>query len=200
MTLKVGLTGGIGSGKTTVAKIFETLGVPVYYADDAAKRIMNEDETLRGRIIALFGAESYEGDQLNRPFVAAQVFKNEQQLIALNALVHPLTIEDSEKWMEQQTTPYVIKEAALVFESDVWKHLDKVIGVSAPYELRLQRAMQRDGISRDAVQARMAKQMNEEEKMKRCDYVLYNDEAQLLIPQVIALHEILLKVAAKEGR
>lgn len=192
MILKVGLTGGIGSGKTTVAKIFETFGIPVYYADDAAKRIMNENETLRAGIIDLFGAESYEGNQLNRPFVASRVFNDEQQLLALNALVHPLTIEDAEKWMGQQTAPYIIKEAALVFESDVWKHLDKVIGVSAPHELRLQRTMQRDKITSEAVEARMAKQMIEEEKMKRCDYVIYNNEEQLLIPQVIALHEKLL--------
>ncbi|MBC7866084.1 MAG: dephospho-CoA kinase, partial [Gloeobacteraceae cyanobacterium ES-bin-316] len=119
------------------------------------------------------------------------------KLSLLNSLVHPLTIADAEKWMQQQTSAYMIKEAALVFETDVWKHLDKVIGVSAPYELRLQRTMQRDGISEEAVKARMSKQMNEEEKMKRCDFVLYNDEQHLLIPQVIALHERLLAEAGK---
>ncbi len=193
--LKLGLTGGIGSGKTTVAKIFESLGIPVYYADDAAKKLMNEDETLRKQIIALFGAASYNDHQLNRPFIASQVFENEEKLAALNALVHPRTIADSESWMKKQTAPYVIKEAALVFESDVWKQLDKVIGVSAPPELRLQRTMQRDGISAEAVQARMANQMDEAEKMNRCDYVLVNDEAQLLVPQVIALHEKLTALA-----
>ena len=192
MMLKVGLTGGIGSGKTTVARIFETLGIPVYYADDAAKRLMNEDEILRSKIISLFGADTYENNQLNRPFLASIIFNDQQKLNALNSLVHPLTIKDSEKWMQQQNAPYVLKEAALVFESEVWRHLDKVIGVSSPYELRLKRAMKRDNISSEAVQDRMGKQMNEDEKMKRCDYVIYNNEEQLLVPQVIALHEKLV--------
>lgn len=189
MILRIGLTGGIGSGKTTVAHIFETLGIPVYYSDDAAKRIMNENPVLQQQIIQHFGEESYINGQLNRPFLAEVIFNNDEKRTLLNSLVHPLTIDDANNWMLQKDTPYAIKEAALIFESDVWKHLDKVIGISAPYELRLERAMQRDNISREAVEARMAKQMNEEEKMKRCDYILYNDEQQLLIPQVIALHE-----------
>jgi dephospho-CoA kinase len=189
MILRIGLTGGIGSGKTTVAHIFETLGIPVYYSDDAAKKIMNENPVLQQQIIQYFGEESYINGQLNRPYLAEVIFNNDEKRTLLNSLVHPLTIDDAAKWMLQKNTPYAIKEAALIFESDVWKHLDKVIGISAPYELRLQRAMQRDNISREAVEARMAKQMNEEEKMKRCDYILYNDEQQLLIPQVIALHE-----------
>ena len=189
MILRIGLTGGIGSGKTTVAHIFETLGIPVYYSDDAAKRIMNENVVLQQQIIQYFGEESYINGQLNRPYLAEVIFNNDEKRTLLNSLVHPLTIDDANNWMLQKNTPYAIKEAALIFESDVWKHLDKVIGISAPYELRLQRAMQRDNISREAVEARMAKQMNEEEKMKRCDYILYNDEQQLLIPQVIALHE-----------
>ena len=192
MVLKVGITGGIGSGKTTVARIFETLGIPVYYADDAAKRLMNEEAILRSKIIFLFGADTYKNDQLNRPFLASVIFNDQQKLNALNSLVHPLTIEYSEKWMQQQNAPYVLKEAALVFESEVWRNLDKVIGVSSPYEMRLKRAMQRDDISNEAVQDRMGKQMNEDEKMKRCDYVIYNNEEQLLIPQVIALHEKLI--------
>ncbi|MFZ4771596.1 MAG: dephospho-CoA kinase [Ferruginibacter sp.] len=189
MILRIGLTGGIGSGKTTVAHIFETLGIPVYYSDDAAKRIMNENPVLQQQIIQHFGEESYINGQLNRPFLAEVIFNNDEKRTLLNSLVHPLTIDDANNWMLQKDTPYAIKEAALIFESDVWKHLDKVIGISAPYELRLERAMQRDNISREAVEARMAKQMNEEEKMKRCDYIIYNDEQQLLIPQVIALHE-----------
>lgn len=195
--IKIGLTGGIGSGKSTVAKIFETLGIPVYYADDAAKRIMNENLQLREAIQQQFGKDAYTDGVLNRAYLAKVVFGNEEKLALLNELVHPLTIKDSEDWMAAQTTPYAIKEAALIFESDVWKGLDKVIGVSSPYELRLQRAMKRDSISEEAVQARMSKQMNEEEKMKRCDFVIYNDETQLLIPQVLALHEQLLSLKAE---
>lgn len=190
--IKVGLTGGIGSGKTTVAGIFETLGIPVYYADDAAKRIMNENEILRKKIIQHFGAESYIQNQLNRHHLALVVFNDAQKLSLLNSLVHPLTFEDAEKWIKKQKAPYIIKEAALMFESDAWKYVDKVIGVSAPYELRLQRTMERDHLSKEAIDARINKQMNEEEKIKRCDYVLINDEKKLLIPQVTALHEKLI--------
>ena len=193
--IRIGLTGGIGSGKTTVAKIFETLGIPVYYADDAAKRIMNEDAALREAIQQNFGEESYTNKTLNRSYLASVVFGTAEKLALLNKLVHPLTIADSEAWMQLQTGPYAIKEAALIFESDVWKDLDKVIGVSSPIELRLQRTMERDVANREAVQARISKQMDEEEKMKRCDFVLYNDETQLLIPQVLALHEKLIAVA-----
>ncbi len=193
--MRIGLTGGIGSGKSTVAKIFETLGIPVYYADDAAKRIMNENDELREAIQTHFGAETYTNNKLNRSHLASLVFGDEKKLALLNELVHPLTIADSERWMKAQTSAYAIKEAALIFESDVWKGLDKVIGVSAPQELRLQRAMQRDSISKEAVLARMNKQMNEDEKMKRCDFVIYNDETQLLIPQVLELHEKLISLA-----
>lgn len=193
--IKIGITGGIGSGKSTVAKIFETLGVPVYYADDAARRIMNENEALREAIQKEFGQETYINQQLNRPHLASLVFGNEEKLALLNDLVHPLTIEDSQKWMQAQTGPYAIKEAALIFETDVWRGLNKVIGVSSPYELRLQRAMERDNISKEAVLARMSKQMNEYQKMNRCDFILYNDETQLLIPQVITLHEKLALLA-----
>lgn len=193
--MKIGLTGGIGSGKSTVAKIFETLGIPVYYSDIEAKRLMNENEELRKQVILHFGPESYVNNQLNRKHLSSIIFGNDQKRALLNSLVHPLTIKDAAQWMQQQTTPYAIKEAALIFESDVWKHLDKVIGVSAPYELRLQRSMQRDNISKEAVESMMSKQMNEEEKMKRCDFIIYNNEKELLIPQVIALHELLIKEA-----
>ena len=194
MSLRIGLTGGIGSGKSAVAKIFETLGIPVYYADDAAKRVMNENALLRKQLIRHFGEESYTDNQLNRKYISSRVFGNPEQLTLLNSLVHPLTIADADQWMQLQTAPYIIKEAALIFESDAWKHLDEVIGVSAPFELRLNRAMKRDNISAGEVQARMSKQMNEEEKMNRCDYVIINDETELLIPQVLVLHE---KLTAK---
>lgn len=190
--LKIGLTGGIGSGKSTVAKVFEMLGIPVYYADDAAKRIMNEDEELRKQIIAYFGDASYENRQLNRAHISSQVFNNRKKLDLLNSIVHPVTIADAEKWMLQQQTPYAVKEAALIFEANADKQLDYVIGVSAPFDLRLKRVMEREGITADKVQARMDKQMDEEEKMKRCDFIIYNDEKQLLIPQVIELHEKLI--------
>lgn len=197
MTLKIGITGGIGSGKSTVAKVFETMGIPVYYADDAAKRLMNEDAALQQQIIDLFGPQAYVNGELDRKFIAAQVFSNKSKLQELNAVVHPATIADGERWMERQTTAYAIKEAALIFESGTQGELDYVIGVSAPTSLRLLRAMKRDQVDREAVLARMNKQINEIIKMRLCDFVIYNDEQQLVIPQVLALHEKLVTLAVK---
>lgn len=194
--LKVGLTGGIGSGKTTVARIFEILGIPVYYADDRAKKLMNENEALKTKIIQAFGPECYNTHGLNRPYLASKVFSNKEQLELLNSIVHPVTIEDADNWLKKQSTPYAIKEAALMFESNAYKSVEKVIGVSAPYDLRLQRAMVRDNVSEEDIKTRMSKQMDEEEKIKRCDFVVFNDEKQLLIPQVIRLHETLISLAA----
>jgi dephospho-CoA kinase len=192
MPLRIGLTGGIGSGKSTVARIFEVLGIPVYYADREAKRIMNEDELLREQIIRQFGKETYKNGQLDNKYLAAIVFNDRTKLDLLNSIVHPATIRDGERWMKKQTTPYAIKEAALIFESHSQEYLDYVIGVSAPEPLRIHRTMQRDGISREAVLARMGKQIQEIIKMRLCDFIIYNDEQQLVIPQVTALHEKLV--------
>ena len=193
--IKVGLTGGIGSGKSTVAKVFEVLGIPVYYADDAAKQLMNEDENLKEKITKQFGNQVYTDGKLNRKYLSEIVFNNPEKLALLNSLVHPATLKDAELWMQQQTTPYAIKEAALIFESGAQQHLDYVIGVTAPAPLRIHRTMQRDAITREEVIARMDKQMDDTIKMKLCDFVIYNDEQEMLLPQVIALHEKLLKLA-----
>jgi dephospho-CoA kinase len=192
--LKIGLTSGIGSGKTTVAKVFETLGIPVYYADDAAKELMNKDENLKQQIIHYFGEQAYENNLLNRKYLAQQVFNNPAKLELLNNLVHPATIQAANNWFAQKTSPYCIKEAALIFESASHKHLDYVIGVYAPTALRIQRVIQRDNITREEVQQRMDRQINETVKMRLCDFVITNDEQQLVIPQVIALHEKLLSL------
>jgi len=193
--LHIGITGGIGSGKTTVAKVFEVLGIPVYYADDAAKRLMNEDGKLKEKIQLQFGNEVYKNGQLDRKHLAEIVFTSPEKLASLNALVHPVTLKDAEKWMQQQSTPYAIKEAALIFESGAQEHLDHVIGVTAPAPLRIQRTMQRDGITREEVMARMDKQMDETIKMKLCDFVLVNNEQEMLLPQILLLHEKLLVLA-----
>ena len=190
--LRIGLTGGIGSGKSTVAKIFEVLGIPVYYADDAAKRLMNEDESLKEQIIGSFGSGSYTDGKLNRSYIAKIVFNDKEKLELLNSLTHPAVMHDSEEWMKAQTAPYTIREAALIFESGIHKHLDYVVGVSSPEELRIERATKRDNVSHEEVQKRMKNQMDEDEKMKRCDFVIYNDEVQLVIPQVLELHKRLI--------
>lgn len=191
-TIKVGLTGGIGSGKTTIARVFEVLGIPVYYADDAARRIMSEDESLKSEIRKQFGDQSYVDGKLNREYLASIVFQDKKKLAILNALVHPATIRNSVQWMKQQTGPYAIREAALIFESGVQGQLDYVIGVSAPLELRIARAMERDNLTRQQVQERMDRQINENIKMRLCDFVVVNDCRRGIIPQVLKLHEKLL--------
>lgn len=190
--LKIGITGGIGSGKSTVARVFEHLGIPVYNADTAAKRLMEEDPDLRAAILQTFGAETYRNGRLNRPYLASLVFNNREQLNALNALVHPATIRDGIQWLERQIAPYALKEAALIFESGSQNELDYVIGVSAPQALRIHRVMKRDGVQREEVLRRMANQIDESLKMKLCDFVIVNDDRQLVIPQVLALHQELL--------
>ena len=193
--LRIGITGGIGSGKSTVAHVFEVLGIPVYYADKEAKKMMNEDEELKEQIIREFGNDAYRNGMLNRQHLASLVFANKEKLEVLNALVHPATIRHGLQWMERQGTPYVIKEAALIFESGSQEYLDYVIGVSAPLHLRLQRAMQRDKISREQVLDRMQNQIGEEIKMRLCDFVIKNDEQELVIVQVMALDKKLRELA-----
>jgi len=193
--LKVGLTGGIGSGKSTVARIFEILGVPVYYADAASKRLYHTDPVLKDGLIRRFGAGIYENDVLDRARLAAIVFEDPQQLEALNALVHPATIRDAREWMARQQSAYVIKEAALLFESGSVADLDYVIGVNAPLSLRIHRVMKRDGATRAQVLARMDRQIDAGIKMRLCDFVVENNEQELLLPQVIALHEDLMLLA-----
>ena len=193
--LKVGLTGGIGSGKTTVAKIFELLNIPVYYADDASKRLYHTDKDLIAGMKKNFGKDIYTNDQLNRSKLAAIVFNDPAKLELLNQLVHPPTIRDAEEWMNKQTTPYVIKEAALLFESGSASGLDYIIGVQAPSHYRIKRVMERDGVRREDVINRANRQIDEEIKMRLCDFVIVNNEQELVIPQVLELHSKFLEMA-----
>ncbi len=190
--IKVGLTGGIGSGKSTIAQVFETLGIPVFDADKAAKKIMEEDEELKSSIKKAFGEAAYLGDKLNRKYMADIVFKDKYQLELLNSLTHPATIKAAEVWMTAQTSTYCIKEAALLFEAGTAGNLDIIIGVQAPNALRIKRVMQRDNITRQEVLNRMEKQIEQDIKMRLCDHVIINDEQHLLIPQVLELHKIIV--------
>ena len=192
--LKIGLTGGIGSGKSTVAKVLEVLGVPVYYADEAAKELMHTNELLKQQLILHFGRETYfEDGQLNRKHLSSIVFNNKEKLELLNSLVHPATIADAKEWFSKQQSPYVVKEAALLFESGTAEGLDYIIGVTAPSALRIKRVMDRDGVTADEVKKRMANQVDETLKMKLCDFVVHNNEQELLLPQILALHNELIK-------
>jgi dephospho-CoA kinase len=196
--LRIGLTGGIGSGKSTVAGIFEVLGIPVSHADEEARSLMNGDEELKSRIILHFGADTYAGGVLNRSFLAGQVFNDPEKLALLNSLVHPVTIRAGERWMEEQRIAgahYAIREAAVLFESRGAAGLDYVIGVSAPASLRIGRTMQRDRIPREKVLERMKNQISEEIKMRLCDFVIRNDEREALLPQVLELHGQLMRLA-----
>lgn len=191
--LKIGLTGGIGSGKSTVAGIFKVLGIPVFDADANTKIIMESDATLQTGIRSLFGNDSFIDGRLNRKFIAEIVFRNPEQLEKLNALVHPAAIRAAEAWADKQKSAYVIKEAALFFEAGSAEGMDYIIGVYAPKHIRIKRVMDRDAVSREAVLDRMNKQIQEEIKMRLCDYVILNDDQHLLIPQVLQLHEQFLK-------
>jgi dephospho-CoA kinase len=195
--LRVGLTGGIGSGKSTVARIFEVLGIPVFYADDEAKRILNENQELKQSIIKNFGEDSYKDGLLNRGYMASIVFNDKEKLQLLNSLTHPVTMRNGEAWMKKQTTSYAVHEAALIFEAGVSEELDYVIGVTAPEALRIRRVMNRDAVTREEVIKRMSRQIEEDIKMKLCDFVLVNDEQQLLTPQVLAVHKDLLSLSSR---
>lgn len=187
--LKIGLTGGIGSGKTTVANIFKVLGIPVFDADSVAKDLMENDQDLRKQLIVHFGPLVFDGGNLNRKWLAGIVFKDPYQLDLLNAMVHPMTLKSAENWFVGQQAPYGIKEAALLFEAGAGAGLDFIIGVFAPQHIRIQRVMQRDGLSRDEVLSRIERQVSDTIKMKLCDFVIVNDDQHLLTEQVLALHQ-----------
>ena len=192
--LQIGLTGGIGSGKTTVCKIFEQIGIPIYYADDRAKQLMVEDGRIIKQIIELFGQDAYlQAGGLNRAFIAGIVFNDPKKLQALNSIVHPAVGKDGTEWHHQQIgVPYTIREAALMIESGNYKAMDKLIVVSAPKQLRIERVMKRDNVNEVAVLARMNQQLAEEEKMKFADFRIINDWRASLIKQVWKIHQQLV--------
>lgn len=187
--LKVGITGGIGSGKTIIGRIFRILGIPVFDADTEAKRLMVADVALVRAIQTEFGQKAYHEDgSLNRAYMAAEVFSDEAKLKKLNAFVHPVVIQAGEEWAAKQDAPYTVKEAALLFESGSYKHNDYNVLVTAPLALRIQRVMQRDGMTIEQVKARMERQWPDEQKKELADFEVINDGAQALIPQIMNLH------------
>ncbi len=195
MALRIGITGGIGSGKSTVAGIFRVLGIPVFDADHEAKKIMESNEGLRNAIMEKFGDHIYAGGRLDRKALAAIVFNDTYQLELLNSLVHPFAIAEAEAWSDRQVAPYTVKEAALFFEAGSAIGIDYMIGVYTPKHIRINRVMKRDHITREEVVARMQKQIQEEIKMRLCDFVIVNNEEELVIPQVLRLHEQFLAEA-----
>ena len=187
--LKVGITGGIGSGKSTISAVFVYLGVPCYNADTRSKWISNNHKEVVKEIESEFGKQAYINGEMNRPYIASIVFSNKEKLAVLNQIIHPRVAEDYQLFCEKhKDAPYTLKEAAIMFESGTNKTMDKVILVVADKETRIKRVMQRDAISRNEVISRMDKQMSDEEKLKLADFVIDNNGVELIIPQVLAIH------------
>lgn len=185
----VGITGGIGSGKSTVCEVFKILGIPIYQADDRAKYLMQHDSELIANIKAEFGSEAYEGANLNRPYLAKVIFSDAEKTRKINALVHPAVGKDFQAWVKLQNSPYVLKEAALMIESGSYKQLDLLINVFAPIDTRTRRIQKRDPQrSIDEIKAIIDKQVSEEKRRDLADIVINNDGNELIIPQVLAIH------------
>jgi len=193
MAAMIGLTGGIGAGKTTVSKVFKALGIPVFNADEVAKELMQTNAVIKVQLLKTFGDKVYLANgEIDRTYLAGIVFKDAYQLALLNAIVHPVTIQAAKDWAATQSTPYVIKEAALLFESGATDGLTAIIGVAAPLNLRIQRVMQRDDCSKLEVEQRMHHQISDTIKLKLCDWVIDNNDQDLIIPQVLKIQEAIL--------
>ncbi len=197
--LKAGITGGIGVGKSTVCKIFTRLNIPVYQADDRAKFLMNNDEDIIKKVRQAFGWDAYDRqNKLNRPYLAKVVFNDPRQLKILNAIVHPAVLQDYNDWVKAQEdiAPYSIKEAAIMFETDSYKQLDRIIVVTSPINTRIERIMKRDHMKRDEVLKRIENQMTDKERLEKADYVIRNDGKHSLIKQCLEIHHEILQLCS----
>jgi len=193
--LKIGVTGSIGSGKTTVCRIFETLGIPVYYADNRGRYLLQNNENVKSKVLAAFGEGIYgPGHIIDRTLLAEIVFIDPAKLATLENIIHPAVFDDFNEWAVSQKSPYIVKEAALLFEAGTYKELDKIITVAAPFETRLQRVLKRSQISEEQIHARESAQWPEEKKIKMADFVIYNNDRELLMPQVLELHKVFLSL------
>lgn len=191
--LNVGITGGIGVGKTTVCRVFETLNIPVYYSDDRAKKLMTSNTSVRSKIKTLFGNEAYyRNGRLNRKFLRSQIFGNRELLQKMNQIVHPAVFQDAIEWFSGQNAPYALQEAALLVESGRYKGFDKLIVVSAPEEVKISRVKKRDKKSREEVLNIIAKQLPDQEKIQHADFIVVNDGMTPIVPQVWHIHQKLI--------
>lgn len=193
--IKIGITGGIGSGKSIVCEVFGLLGVSVYHADSRAKILMNEDDIIKNQLIAKFGQNLYKNDQLDRTMLAGIIFEDKSAVEFVNSLVHPAVGNDFDKWcLKHGDELYVIEEAALHFESDAYKRMDIMITIFAPEDMRIKRVVMRNGVTPAQVRSRMNNQLSDEEKVKRSDYVIYNDDKNSVLEQVLKIHH---KISSK---
>lgn len=195
LPLLIGVTGGIGSGKSMVCRLFECLDIPVYYADSRAKWLTNNDPEIREKVIALLGDEAYDsGGMYNTRYVASRVFRNEPLLKELNAIIHPVVLSDTKAWVMQNAgAPYVLKEAAIMAKAGHANAVDVIVVVEAPVELRVQRILQRDKRPEQEIRAIIERQVSDESRREIADYIVNNDDASELIPQVLHLHKLFLK-------
>ena len=193
----VGLTGGIGSGKTTVANFFKKLEIPVYIADVEAKKLMNKSKVLQRKIKKLFGDNAYVDNELNRPFIAGKIFKDQNLLQQMNSIVHPKVGKHFKKWVEKQNSPYVIKEVAILFENKSYIQCDFIITVIVDEKIRMQRILKRDNTTKAKVKAIMNNQWNDEDKIKLSNFVITNNTLEDTEKQVLTIHSEILKYIRK---
>lgn len=188
----VGLTGGIGSGKTTVSNMFKDLGVPVYIADLEAKKLMATSKVVKRKLIDLFGPKAYENNELNRTFIASKIFNDKAYLEKMNAIIHPKVALHFKKWLQKQTSKYVIKEAAIIFEHNMQLQYDYIITVIASEEERIKRVLKRDNTTKDKILSIIKHQINDQEKVKMSDFVIINDKLEHTKEQVLTIHNTIL--------
>jgi dephospho-CoA kinase len=191
--MKLGVTGGIGSGKTSVCKVFSVLGIPVFFADPEANLVMNSDENIIRELNKLAGNDLYREGKLDRKKLAALIFKDQDLLKKVNSLVHPVVVDNFKRWTEVQETPYVIMEAAILFESGASELVDRIATVIAPVEERISRVTQRNTLSREQVIERINNQIKDSERIKRSDYIINNSENEMIIPAILKIHEDILE-------
>ena len=189
----VGLTGGIGSGKSTILKCFKSYGIPVYIADDEAKALMNRSKVIRRKLIHLFGEKAYIDDQLNRPYLASKIFNDKTLLAKMNAVVHPKVASHFKRWLNKQDSAYVIKEVAIIFENNLQSQYDYIITVVADEDLRIKRVMQRDAVSQEKVMSIIKNQWSDADKIKKSDFVIINNDLEDAKKQALKIHNTLLK-------
>ncbi|WP_179019976.1 dephospho-CoA kinase [Winogradskyella forsetii] len=189
----VGLTGGIGSGKTTILNYFQSLGVPIYIADAEAKALMNRSKVIKRKLIELFGKEAYKDGQLNRPYLSSKIFNDKRLLSRMNAIVHPKVASHFKRWLKKQNTEYVIKEAAIIFENNLENQYNYIITVVANEDLRISRVMKRDMVSKEKVKSIIKNQLSDADKIEKSDFVIYNNDLEEAKIQAYEIHKNILK-------
>ncbi|WP_299368537.1 dephospho-CoA kinase [Winogradskyella sp.] len=189
----VGLTGGIGSGKTTIAKYFESFGIPIYIADKEAKALMNRSKVIKRKLVELFGPSAYKKNELNREYLASKIFSDKSLLSKMNAIVHPKVASHFKRWLKKQKAPYVIKEAAIIFENNLEYQYDYIITVTADKDLRIERVMRRDDVSAEKVKSIIRNQLSDKEKVEKSDFIIENNDLETSKKQAQEIHQNILK-------